>query len=170
MFVEPSPVPRFRNAPPAPPPSPPYLTTTTTRLIFAAPLVPGQTLSFSLTNAMPDDHLIVYKFLTSNSRLSSMSGTLSNRERYFVRPSAGLMAAGQTIQLCLNDPPPMADGKSLKDKILIRWAVIQRGTRVEAWTRHLTGSTRRKWLDMLLDEWDDQVVERKTRLKIRFVA
>ncbi|KAI8081386.1 uncharacterized protein BX664DRAFT_268352 [Halteromyces radiatus] len=229
MFVEPSPVPRFRNEPPAPPPSPPYLnvivqpfninnnnnnsaaetdendnasstrrhslitdnehsdipTIFTTlpqqlyhgldlrqqqqeeeqrrpRLVFTSPLHRGQTITFSLQNAIPDDHIIVYKFLTSNT----------NTERYFVRPSAGRMISGEThsdIMLFLNQVPPLAPGEVLKDKILVRWAVIQRGTQVEEWVNQLKESTRRKWLEMLLENWPDQVVERKTRISIRFV-
>ncbi|CAO3580492.1 unnamed protein product [Absidia cylindrospora] len=296
MFVEPSPVPRFRNEPPAPPPSPPYLnvivqpfdfTTSTAitapnennndeqqqqhdpvkrhsliadndhseiptifttlpqqfdhheqqqlssssqvlnqyehrrpRLIFTSPLQRGQTITFSLQNAIPDDHIIIYKFLTSNCKLcprqlnnnssslsasttstketlglsssssswstssifmsgtpktlssSSSSSSSANTERYFVRPSAGKMGVGEAhsdIMLFLNQVPPLAPGEILKDKILVRWAVIQRGTQVEAWTHQLKDSTRRKWLEMLLEKWPDQVVERKTRISIRFV-
>lgn len=197
MFVEPSPVPRFRNAPPAPPPSPPYLNIAfdtqhqRPRLVFSSPLKRGQTLSFSLQNTIPDDYIIVYKFLTSNSRLIprptnkpipnpswstptlTMAGTseaATSMERYFVRPSAGMMVNSSTdIRLCLNMVPPLSPGETLKDKIMVRWAVIQRGTRVEQWIQQLSPSTRRKWLEMLLDEWPDQVVERKTRLSIRFV-
>ncbi|SAM05890.1 hypothetical protein [Absidia glauca] len=241
MFVEPSPVPRFRNEPPAPPPSPPYLnvivqplhasnpnntnntspidrhsliaendhsdipTIFTTipqqiqqqhsplelpeqrpRLVFTSPLERGQTITFSLQNAIPDDHIIIYKFLTSNSRLqrkdtmglvSSSSWAPSSSlhpsmtERYFVRPSAGLMtAANADVMLFLNQTPsPLAPGEVLKDKILVRWAVIQRGTQVEAWTKKLKESNRRKWLEMLLEEWPDQVVEKRTRISIRFV-
>ncbi|CAO3579840.1 unnamed protein product [Absidia cylindrospora] len=268
MFVEPSPVPRFRNEPPAPPPSPPYLniivrpsassSTNYTddqqhplnsakeqhqssmtanpassdfptsisqqtyshaalqqqghhrpRLIFNAPLHRGQTIVFSLQNMIPGDHIIVYKFLTSNTKLfprqkrtgsktsaststdllglsstssswstsPSSSGlmagtTSSSTERYFVRPSAGKMVAGEThsdIRLFLNQVPMLAPGDILKDKILVRWAVIQRGTQVETWAQQLKDATRRKWLEMLLDTWPDQVVERKTRISIRFV-
>lgn len=240
MFVEPSPVPRFRNEPPAPPPSPPYLnvivqpldssnpnnsnntstidrhsliaendhsdipTIFTTippqikqqhpvdlpeqrpRLVFTSPLERGQTITFSLQNAIPDDHLIIYKFLTSNSRLQrkdsmglvsspswapSSAVHPSTTERYFVRPSAGLMTATHAdVMLFLNQTPsPLAPGEILKDKILVRWAVIQRGTQVEAWTKQLKESNRRKWLEMLLEEWPDQVVERRTRISIRFV-
>ncbi|ORZ00075.1 hypothetical protein BCR42DRAFT_339148 [Absidia repens] len=260
MFVEPSPVPRFRNEPPAPPPSPPYLnvivqpfdfttSATTTaanendndehqqqhdlvkqhsliadnghseiptifttlpqqfdhneqqllqqqfpsssqvlnqyehrrpRLIFTSPLQRGQTIAFSLQNTIPDDHIIIYKFLTSNCKLfprqrnhnsSSSTSTTSTKETMGLS-SAGKMGAGEAhsdIMLFLNQVPPLAPGEILKDKILVRWAVIQRGTQVEAWTQQLTDSTRRKWLEMLLEKWPDQVVERKTRISIRFV-
>ncbi|ORZ25107.1 hypothetical protein BCR42DRAFT_308271, partial [Absidia repens] len=133
------------------------------RLIFNAPLHRGQTIVFSLQNMIPGDHIIVYKFLTTAT---------SSMERYFVRPSAGRMVAGEThsdIRLFLNQVPMLAPGDILKDKILIRWAVIQRGTQVEAWAQQLKDATRRKWLEMLLDTWPDQVVERKTRISIRFV-
>jgi hypothetical protein len=81
-----------------------------------------------------------------------------------------MTAAHTDIMLFLNQPPaPLAPGEILKDKILVRWAVIQRGTQVEAWTKQLKESNRRKWLEMLLEEWPDQVVERRTRLSIRFV-
>ncbi|SAL99102.1 hypothetical protein [Absidia glauca] len=189
MFVEPSPVPRFRNAPPAPPPSPPYLNIAfdTHRLVFTSPLKRGQTLTFSLQNTTPDDYIVVYKFLTSNSRLVPRRPTTkpipnpswsipkteaatTSMERYFVRPSAGMMVNSSTdIRLCLNVVPLLSPGETLKDKILVRWAVIQRGTRVEQWIHQLAPATRRKWLEMLLDEWPDQVVERKTRISIRFV-
>lgn len=255
MFVEPSPVPRFRNEPPAPPPSPPYLnvivqpfdstnankksvqsliinddnknntdnipTIYTTlplttspdslyrqqqsilpslplhksRLTFHSPLQRGQTITFSLENAIPEDHIIIFKFLTSNSvlipkrRKSSSSSnhhlfninpsssyiptaSTTSTERYFVRPSAGKINRGQShsdILLFLNQVPPLNPGELLKDKILVRWAVIQRGTQVEAWVNQLKESTRRKWLEMLLERWPDQVVERKTRISIRFV-
>ncbi|CAO3641552.1 unnamed protein product [Cunninghamella blakesleeana] len=284
MFVEPSPVPRFRNEPPAPPPSPPYLnvivqplhlnnneennntnnnnntiqslitnednhqndnnekdnnipTIYTTlplssspdqythhliekqqhilnppplqksRLIFHSPLKRGQTLSFSLENAIPEDHIVIFKFLTSNSVLipkrrksssssfnyhqqqhqyglnpsssfitsnnnSNIKQSIASTERYFVRPSAGKIDVGQShsdILLFLNQVPPLNPGDMLKDKILVRWAVVQRGTQVEAWVNQLKESTRRKWLEMLLEKWPDQVIERKTRISIRFV-
>ncbi|KAF7730804.1 hypothetical protein EC973_001322 [Apophysomyces ossiformis] len=260
-FVEPSPVPRFRNVAPAPPPSPPYLhvlaepsndsndnsnnnnndgndvndekqlgrknssqsiittstdndspTVLTTRamehhhnktlttlypsrkpqLCFMTPLRRGQTLTFSLQNALPEDHIIVFKFLTSNAKLirrkkgempsvwlgSSTSSIAtaatghggSLMERYFVRPSAGRMISTDqaNIMLFLNQVPPLAPGEVLKDKILVRWAVIQRHTQVDAWVQSLPESTRRKWLEMLIEEWPDQVIVRETRIKIRF--
>ncbi|ORX59486.1 hypothetical protein DM01DRAFT_252351 [Hesseltinella vesiculosa] len=206
MFVEPSPVPRFRNEPPAPPPTPPYLNvfvqpptqdppasstshppplpqtalqpfssptanTKKPRLVFQSPLHRGQSIPFALHNTLPDDHLIIYKFLTSsNSSRSNQRGQDSHQERYYVRPSSGKISSFHAeIWLILNQTPPIADGASLKDKILVRWAVVQRGTQVEQWAQQqLTENTRRKWLEMLLEAWPDQVLERKTRLSIRF--
>ncbi|KAI9305548.1 hypothetical protein BJ944DRAFT_200860 [Cunninghamella echinulata] len=133
------------------------------RLTFHSPLQRGQTITFSLENAIPEDHIIIFKFLTTST---------TSTERYFVRPSAGKINRGQShsdILLFLNQVPPLNPGELLKDKILVRWAVIQRGTQVEAWVNQLKESTRRKWLEMLLERWPDQVVERKTRISIRFV-
>ncbi|KAI8150233.1 hypothetical protein BJV82DRAFT_586392 [Fennellomyces sp. T-0311] len=226
-FIEPSPVPRFRNAPPLPPASPPYLdilmqendsrrssiiqhdvdvpTVFTTpfdssqekkkkrHLCFRSPLQRGQTLTFSLQNVTPEEHIIVFKFLTSNAKLQrrrhSSSASLPQQttkwpaafgseshsslmERYFVRPSAGRMIeTDQTdIMLFLNQvPDELAPNEVLKDKILVRWAVIQRNTQVDAWIQAQSDSTRRKWLEMLVEQWPDQVIVRETRLKIRFV-
>ncbi|KAG2236830.1 hypothetical protein BDF21DRAFT_420124 [Thamnidium elegans] len=214
MFVEPSPVPRFRNVAPPPPPSPAYLniliqpqddeemviksplmneeeaTIFTTknsflhisdqprhehplyddesiqiqdkpRLYFNSPLRRGQTLKFSLQNTIPDDHIILYKFLTSNT-------TQQQPERYFVQPSAGKMVSTDqsNILLILNQPP---NEFVKKDKIMIQWAVIQKNTRIEQWVNNLPSSTRRKWINMLDEEWPDQVTIRMTRIKIRFV-
>ncbi|KAG0172406.1 hypothetical protein DFQ28_008733 [Apophysomyces sp. BC1034] len=241
-FVEPSPVPRFRNVPPAPPPSPPYLniiaqpsedvdghgddddgklkrknsiqsvisasidnvppTVFTTlpresqgralympwaprksQLCFQKPLSRGQTVMFSLQNAIPDEHVIVFKFLTSNAKLTRKKGDFASpwiapttgsggslMERYFVRPSAGRMVSTDqaSIMLFLNQVPPSVPGEILKDKILVRWAVIQRHTQVDAWVQSLSESTRRKWLEMLIEQWPDQVMVRETRIKIRF--
>ncbi|KAI8072846.1 hypothetical protein BC940DRAFT_291767 [Gongronella butleri] len=223
MFVEPSPVPRFRNEPPAPPPTPPYLSvlvqpgdlfanassqegnaqnaqnepmtpslrpsvasmTRKPRLVFQSPLYRGQAIPFALHNTLPDDHLIIFKFLTSSSSNNSShasaahthatatmhaSSDAHHQERYYVRPSSGKIDAFQAdILLILNQIPPLASGATLKDKILVRWAVVQRGTQVEQWVQQqLTEKTRRKWLEMLLETWPDQVMERKTRLSIRF--
>lgn len=244
-FIEPSPVPRFRNVAPAPPPSPPYLnihvlqknsnntnsddrrdsviapsddkvpTVYTTpaiiqqqqrqltyrqqqhrpqRLCFYAPLHRGQTLTFSLENALPEDHIIVYKFLTSNTKLRGSRRRAASKsaedekdggpwtpfhsnsasslmERYFVRPSAGRIVDQDQVQimLFLNQVPDLAPGDLIKDKVLVRWAVVQRDTKVDAWVRSLPESTRRKWLEMLLERWPDQVIVRETRLKIRFL-
>lgn len=218
MFVEPSPVPRFRNVAPPPPPSPAYLniliqpqddeemiiksplmneeeatifTTTKNsflhisdhprhkhplyddddnhsvqiedkpRLYFNSPLRRGQTLKFSLQNTIPDDHIILFKFLTSNT-------TQQQPERYFVQPSAGKMVSTDqsNILLILNQPP---NEFVKKDKIMIKWAVIQKNTRIEQWVNNLQSSTRRKWIEMLEEEWPDQVTIRMTRIKIRFV-
>ncbi|CAO3616438.1 unnamed protein product [Mucor hiemalis] len=231
MFVEPSPVPRFRNVAPPPPPSPPYLnilvneeeedisnesrihhiikspntddegipTIFTTqkeytarlcsptmeqplyddeemsllmnslkpkpipRLYFNQPLYRGQVLKFSLQNAIPDDHIILFKFLTSNNNNNS-----TQQERYFVRPSAGKMVSTdqKEIILFLNQVP---EEIIKKDKIMIRWAVIQKNTQIEQWVNTLNESTRKKWIDMLDEEWPDQVTIRMTRIKIRFV-
>lgn len=236
-FLETSPVPRFRNAPPAPPASPPYLhvsvaddpyesviqaedepdelggpTVFTTkrrpnsstatlstlasaasvnlcpRLYFHAPLSRGQTLAFCIHNALPEEHILVYKFLTSNAKLGrrrkrrsdhttrrsahvSVQQPIQSGERYFVRPSAGRMVAADhtEIMLFLNHVPTMHPDEVLKDKILVRWAVVQRHTQVDAWVQSLTENTRRKWLEMLVERWPDQVTVRETRLKIRFV-
>lgn len=236
MFVEPSPVPRFRNVAPPPPPSPPYLnilvndeeeednitnesrihhvikspgtddddiptvyttqkecTTTPTRLCsptmeqplydeeemsllmnslkpkpiprlyFNQPLYRGQVLKFSLQNAIPEDHIILFKFLTSNN-----NNNPTQQERYFVRPSAGKMVSTdqKEIVLFLNQVP---EEMIKKDKIMIRWAVIQKNTQIEQWVNTLSESTRKKWIDMLDEEWPDQVTIRMTRIKIRFV-
>ena len=265
-FIEPSPVPRFRNAPPLPPASPPYLdiimqqdessrtsiiqdeqeepiifttpfehtnksnnnnnndssndnndtnndnnmTTLSQRkkkkkrphLCFRSPLQRGQTLTFTLHNVTPEEHIIVFKFLTSNAKLQRQSRRHSSAslltlpqkdtyssnsskwtsfasqshsslmERYFVRPSAGRMIATDQmdIMLFLNQvPEDLALNEILKDKILLRWAVIQRNTKVDAWIKAQPDSTRRKWLEMLVEQWPDQVIVRETRLKIRFV-
>ncbi|CAO3656738.1 unnamed protein product [Mucor fragilis] len=246
MFVEPSPVPRFRNVAPAPPPSPPLMNIIVhsqaladnaasavhhiiqspatdedeptvfasknsvlsfqniyndpqqqqdqqqdafmtdherqmsllietlksppqkPRLYFSPPFRRGQTLNFSLKNMIPDDHIILFKFLTSNAS----PNVKGQPERYFVRPSAGKMVStDQTeIMLFLNQVPFLsADGSNrVKDKIMVRWAAIQRNTNIEAWVNSLHESTRRKWIDMLDEEWPDQVTIRMTRIKIRF--
>ncbi|KAI8638388.1 hypothetical protein BD408DRAFT_423107 [Parasitella parasitica] len=240
MFVEPSPVPRFRNVAPAPPPSPPLLNIIVhspetlddassdvhtiikspatdedeptvfaprdsilslqndndnndeddsmmsherqmallietlkgrpqkPRLYFNPPFRRGQTLNFSLKNMIPDDHIILFKFLTSNTSPNAKG----QPERYFVRPSAGKMvSADQTdIMLFLNQVP-FADGDAsdrVKDKIMIRWAAIQRNTEIATWTDSLPESSRRKWIDMLDEAWPDQVTIRMTRIKIRY--
>lgn len=226
MFIETSPVPRFRNVAPPPPPSPPYLdiiihqdtdvhsiikspmtdedeptvfthhhhtTTPSTfyqptndiimddhdrnisllyeslrprpptkpKLYFYSPLQRGQTIKFSLKNMIPEDHIILFKFLTTNNN------TKGQPERYFVRPSAGKMTTlDQTeIMLFLNQVP---SGPAPKDKIIVRWAAIQRHTVIEDWIHSLQESTRRKWLDMLEEQWPNQVTIRMTRIKIRF--
>jgi hypothetical protein len=240
MFVEPSPVPRFRNAAPPPPPSPLYLNILVDkgiegidntihsiikspatdedeptifaskdsiiakrqsapqedewqmndntfmdehdrqmslliehlkprlpqkpRLCFYAPFRRGQTLQFSLQNTIPEDHIILFKFLTSN-----VSPNIKGQpERYFVRPSAGKMVSTdqKDIILFLNQVP--FDAEHEKDKIMIRWAVIQKGTQIEEWVNSLQESTRRKWIDMLDEQWPDQVTIRMTRIKVRF--
>lgn len=176
----------------------------TPKLSFCSPLKRGQTLTFSLYNAVPDDYVIVYKFLTSNAALTSakrrhstsssssisaapidqkswlsstgsriMGGGSSSSlmERYFVRPSAGRIvdADRADIMLFLNQVPELSPGDVLKDNILVRWAVVQRNTKVDTWVQSLNESTRRKWLEMLVEEWPDQVVVRETRLRIRFL-
>ncbi|KAI9249147.1 hypothetical protein BDA99DRAFT_445814 [Phascolomyces articulosus] len=136
------------------------------QLCFRSPLQRGQTLTFSLHNVTPEEHIIVFKFLTNNHSHSSLM------ERYFVRPSAGRMIETDQmdIMLFLNQvPEDLAPNEILKDKILVRWAVIQRNTKVEAWMQAQPDSTRRKWLEMLVEQWPDQVIIRETRLKIRFV-
>ncbi|KAL0142839.1 hypothetical protein V8B55DRAFT_1471857 [Mucor lusitanicus] len=235
MFVEPSPVPRFRNVAPAPPPSPPLMNIIVhspammdntiikspatdkdeptvfaskdsvlsfqnsdaqhqeqdafmtdherqmsllietlksppqkPRLYFNPPFRRGQTLNFSLKNMIPDDHIILFKFLTSNAS----PNVKGQPERYFVRPSAGKMVStDQTeIMLFLNQVPFLSvDGSNrVKDKIMVKWAAIQRNTNIETWVNSLHESTRRKWIDMLDEEWPDQVTIRMTRIKIRF--
>ncbi|KAI9320001.1 hypothetical protein BX666DRAFT_1918396 [Dichotomocladium elegans] len=244
-FREPSPVPRFRNAPPPPPPSPPYLeilvrhdrpqqTSTivddttvfvqkekarltadslvsedvlpiTRRLSFTSPWHRGQTLFFTLFNALPEEHLIVFKFLTPNTKLSSSATSISSKrsssiasmmtttsaaaaaasqERYFVRPSTGTTVDQTEVMLFLNqvpeEQPPRNNNNNnnnnnnstkilFRDKIIVRWAIVQRRTQVEAWVLSLPESMRRKWLEMLIERWADQVVVRETRLKIRFL-
>lgn len=218
MFVEPSPVPRFRNVAPPPPPSPAYLNILThpdeaeemiirsplmdeeettvfsnkssflripddeeetplfdeeedednymqtqkkPRLYFHSPLQRGQTLRFSLQNTIPEDHIILFKFLTSNT-------AQQQPERYFVQPSAGKMDSNvqSPILLILNQPP---NEFVKKDRIMIRWAVIQKNTNIEHWVNNLQDSTRRRWIDMLDEEWPNQVTIRMTRIKIRFL-
>ena len=224
MFVEPSPVPRFRNVAPPPPPSPPYLNilvgeqdenhageihiksddeepTVFTqkdlslnkpsnqpgieqalyddeelnllmeslnpppipkpRLYFHQPLYRGQIIKFSLQNAIPDDHIILFKFLTSNTQHNQP-------ERYFVRPSAGKMDSTdqKDIILFLNQVP---NEQMIKDKIMIRWAVVQKNSEIQKWVDTLHDKTRKKWIDMLDEEWPDQVTIRMTRIKIRFM-
>jgi hypothetical protein len=222
MFVEPSPVPRFRNVAPPPPPSPPYLnilvnqheqhdllsilTDTeeptiftqrdslllsseptmeqplydeeemshlleslkpkpTPKLYFTAPLYRGQILKFSLQNVIPEDHIILFKFLTSNTQNCDEK---YEPERYFVRPSAGKITSNQNndIVLFLNHVPTVP---IKKDKIMIRWAVIQKHTAIETWVNSLHDSTRKKWIDMLDEQFPDQVTIRMTRIKIRFL-
>jgi hypothetical protein len=86
-------------------------------------------------------------------------------ERYFIRPSAGKILSGcQLIMLFLNQIPARDEKK---DKILVKYAVIQRNTRVEDWLMKLNDNTRRKWIDMVEEEWPELV--RSTRIRIRFV-
>ncbi|KAJ8656640.1 hypothetical protein O0I10_007717 [Lichtheimia ornata] len=164
------------------------------RLCFTSPWHRGQTLFFTLHNALPEDHIIVFKFLTSNAKLSpnssasstrssfiggSSGSSLASQERYFVRPSAGKTSDQTQVMLFLNQVPDLDDAASektsstkrmvLKDKILVRWAAIQRHTQVASWVESLPDSTRRRWLEMLVERWPDQVVVRETRLKIRFL-
>jgi hypothetical protein len=251
MFIEPSPVPRFRNvAPPPPPspPSPPYMNIIVdqanlddhdstsqksgyisiikspaiqddqptifapkdiisasklnsfddeqdrrmsllmeslcprqikkTLLYFYPPYQRGQTIKFTLQNAIPEDHIILFKFLTSNASKKQKGNTNANvtnstaqPERYFVRPSAGRMvSADQTdIILFLNQVPTLCPGELLKDKILVRWAVIQKNTRIEEWVKTLSEDTRKKWIDMLAEQWPNQVTIQMTKIKIHFV-
>ncbi|KAI7875648.1 hypothetical protein K492DRAFT_173167 [Lichtheimia hyalospora FSU 10163] len=190
-------------------PSPPSITSCTTlsytdpllkssrksrRLCFTSPWHRGQTLFFTLHNALPEDHIIVFKFLTSNAKLSpnssasstrssfiggSSGSSIASQERYFVRPSAGRTSDQTQVMLFLNQVPDLDDTASerssttkrivLKDKILVRWAAIQRHTQVASWVQSLPDSTRRRWLEMLVERWPDQVVIRETRLKIRFL-
>ncbi|CDS12825.1 hypothetical protein LRAMOSA05009 [Lichtheimia ramosa] len=163
------------------------------RLCFTSPWHRGQTLFFTLHNALPEDHIIVFKFLTSNAKLSpgssasstrssfiggSSGSSIASQERYFVRPSAGRTSDQTQVMLFLNQVPDLDDAASersstkrmvLKDKILVRWAAIQRDTQVASWVESLPDSTRRRWLEMLVERWPDQVVVRETRLKIRFL-
>ncbi|CEP07515.1 hypothetical protein [Parasitella parasitica] len=238
MFVEPSPVPRFRNVAPAPPPSPPLLNIIVhapdtlddansnmhtiikspatdeseptvfasrdsilsfqndnndeddimmsqerqmallietlkgrpqrPRLYFNPPFRRGQTLNFSLKNMIPDDHIILFKFLTSNTS----PNVKGQPERYFVRPSAGkIVSTDQTdIMLFLNQVPFADEDTSgrVKDKIMIRWAAIQRDTEIETWANSLPERSRRKWIDMLDEEWPDQVTIRMTAINDSF--
>ncbi|KAI9470941.1 MAG: hypothetical protein EXX96DRAFT_586278 [Benjaminiella poitrasii] len=252
MFVEPSPVPRFRNVAPPPPPSPPYLnivvrnedsenyiiksptieedeltvfgyrklvkkTPTTVvsssastfnydkhvsidhpsdeqhmsllidtlrstikqpkpRICFDPPFHRGQTALFTLRNTMPEEHVILFKFLTNHHNSGSLQQSDRKRaatERYFVRPSAGKIMMNEDhiyemdIRVFLNQIPH-AMTVAMKDEIIIRWAVIQRNTEIEDWVNSLQESTRRRWIDMLDERWSDQVIIRMTRIKIRF--
>ena len=124
----------------------------------------------------------MFKFLTVNvKRETSRSsvrhtGTIGGEaisakhevERYFVRPSAGRIVDEDqpyaTIDLILNRVPE----KILKDKILVRYAVIQRNTEIGAYVLSMKESTRRKWLELLDEKWQDQVTLRESKIKIRF--
>ncbi|KAI7903459.1 uncharacterized protein BX663DRAFT_433385 [Cokeromyces recurvatus] len=237
MFVEPSPVPRFRNVAPPPPPSPPYLNiivhkedpneeciiqspafeddpftifaSTKTihhptplpntevfnynkhlsieehnttdeqrmsllietlkstikqpkpRIYFHPPFQRGQTARLTLRNTMPEDHVIIFKFLTTHQGLKKTSG-----ERYFVKPSAGKFSTDQLdIRVFLNQIPT----ELIKDELIIRWAIIQRHTEIEDWAnKTLHDSNRRQWIDLLDERWPGQVIVRLTRIKIRF--
>ncbi|KAI8993508.1 hypothetical protein BDB01DRAFT_716279 [Pilobolus umbonatus] len=145
-------------------------------LFFYSPFLRGQTITFSLQNLFPEDNIIVFKFLTSNSNHAFHTNRYYNgkqpAERYFVQPSAGRLTMEQStdILLFLNQAPIMNPDEVLKDKIVIKWAVIQKNTEIEAWVNSLQDSTRRKWIDMLEDEWSDQVTLRMTSIKIRFIS
>ncbi|KAI8374313.1 uncharacterized protein BYT42DRAFT_499333, partial [Radiomyces spectabilis] len=140
------------------------------KLCFLSPLRRGQTLTFSLENVVPEDHVIVSSF-SSTWSVNTTAKEAAMMERYFVRPSAGRMVADHhtDIMLFLNQVPPLNPGEVLKDKIIVRWAVIQRNTQVDRWVQNLSESTRRKWLEMVAERWPDQVVLRETKIKIRFV-
>ncbi|KAG0746226.1 hypothetical protein G6F57_004028 [Rhizopus arrhizus] len=220
IFVEPSPVPRFRNLPPPPPPSPPYMNilidddnhrrmsiiqspvsaededvpTIYTekfssnqetpviplnerrmllliqslntaekkhRLYFKRPYHKGQVLTFSLQNTLPEDHVILFKFMTSNTN----NGT----ERYFIRPSAGKIDSihSTEIMLFLNQVP--SEQERIKDKIMIRWAIIQRDSEIESHVHQLQESTRRKWIELLEEQWPNQFTIKMTKIKIDFL-
>ncbi|KAI8990836.1 hypothetical protein BDF20DRAFT_812444 [Mycotypha africana] len=151
-------------------------------LYFSAPWHRGQRITFSLKNTFPEDHIILFKFMTSTAAANNTIMNKSNR--YFVRPSAGKMVSSSAtdqmnIMLFLNQVPEgftdsgrgvegLKTVTKLKDKIIIRWAAIQRNTRIEAWVNSLQESTRRKWIDMLDEEWPDQVTIHMTRIKVRF--
>ncbi|KAI7851351.1 hypothetical protein BDC45DRAFT_445619, partial [Circinella umbellata] len=138
-------------------------------LCFRSPLQRGQTLTFTLNNVTPEEHIIVFNNKWPSFASQSHSSLM---ERYFVRPSAGRMIETDQmdIMLFLNQVPEnLAPNEILKDKILLRWAVIQKNTKVDAWIQAQPDSTRRKWLEMLVEQWPDQVIVRETRLKIRFV-
>lgn len=227
MFLEPSPVPRFRNVAPPPPPSPPYMNiiideelsnsnnndiisiiqpfeddSTPTiltpksiinqtkqssneystdeherrisllieslklnqnkkkyKLYFHEPYFRGQTLRLSLENTIPEDHIILFKFLTTN--------TNNKVERYFVRPSAGKIVDSREtdIMIFLNQVPP----QQTKDTLIIRWAAVQRNTEIETWLNNLPELTRRRWIDMLDEQWPNQVTIKLTKIKVEFV-
>ncbi|CAO3680243.1 unnamed protein product [Rhizopus stolonifer] len=127
-------------------------------LVFKKPYFRGQTLKFSLHNPLPEDHIVLFKFMTSNR---------DQTERFMIRPSAGKLDSLEEaeIRLFLNKAP-----QHNKDKIIIRWAVVQKNSEIERWVNeHLNESTKRRWIDLLDETWKDQVLLKLTRIKVDFI-
>ncbi|OAD78595.1 hypothetical protein PHYBLDRAFT_140663 [Phycomyces blakesleeanus NRRL 1555(-)] len=158
-------------------------------LLFPLPCFRGQSITLGLNNTHPDHYILIFKFLTGNNStrpsvrhsiatipmvLKRSSEAPSPRdiqaERYFIKPSAGMIRTGARfpITLFLNNPPGISQGDVLKDKILVRWAMIQKNTKVAAWALELPEESRRKWLEMLIQQWPDQIVVRETKIYIQF--
>ncbi|KAI9028137.1 hypothetical protein CLU79DRAFT_697101 [Phycomyces nitens] len=138
-------------------------------LLFTLPCFRGQSITLGLNNTHPDHHILIFKFLTGNNKPSRHSiSTIPLR--YFIKPSAGMIKTGARfpITLFLNNPPGVSQGDVLKDKILVRWAMIQKNTKVAAWALDLPEESRRKWLEMLIQQWPDQIVVRETKIYIHF--
>ncbi|KAL0092436.1 hypothetical protein J3Q64DRAFT_1634252 [Phycomyces blakesleeanus] len=131
-------------------------------LLFPLPCFRGQSITLGLNNTHPDHYILIFKFLTGNNNIQA--------ERYFIKPSAGMIRTGARfpITLFLNNPPGISQGDVLKDKILVRWAMIQKNTKVAAWALELPEESRRKWLEMLIQQWPDQIVVRETKIYIQF--
>ncbi|KAI8582981.1 hypothetical protein K450DRAFT_225729 [Umbelopsis ramanniana AG] len=164
-FVEPSPIPRMKRAD-----QPRCLMVNIVnsglgkadpkRLIFKQPLIRGATLPFELCNTS-SDHLIVYKFLTLCS---------PRQERYFIRPSAGVIFDGKVkVVLFLNNAPQIAPGEVIRDKVLVRYAVVEKGGEAEQWIRNLDDSCRRRWLEMVREKFRGLIV-REMKVKVRLVG
>ncbi|GAB5592967.1 hypothetical protein Unana1_07867 [Umbelopsis nana] len=164
-FVEPSPIPRMKRAD-----QPRCLMVNITssgftkadprRLIFKQPLIRGATLPFELCN-ISSDHLIIYKFLTLCS---------PRQERYFIRPSAGVIFDGKVkVVLFLNNAPQVAPGEVVRDKVLVRYAVIEKGGEAEQWIRGLDDNCRRRWLEMVREKFRGLIV-REMKVKVRLVG
>jgi hypothetical protein len=164
-FVEPSPIPRMKRAD-----QPRCLMVNIMnnglgkadprRLIFKQPLIRGATLPFELCNTS-SDHLIIYKFLTLCS---------PRQERYFIRPSAGVIFDGKVkVVLFLNNAPQIAPGEVIRDKVLVRYAVVEKGGEAEQWIRNLDDSCRRRWLEMVREKFRGLIV-REMKVKVRLVG
>lgn len=164
-FVEPSPIPRMKRAD-----QPRCLMVNITsngftksdprRLIFKQPLIRGATIPFELCNTS-SSHLIVYKFLTLCS---------PRQERYFIRPSAGVIFDGKVkVVLFLNNAPKVASGEVVRDKVLVRYAVIEKGGEAEQWIRTLDDNCRRRWLEMVREKFRGLIV-REMKVKVRLVG
>jgi hypothetical protein len=164
-FVEPSPIPRMKRAD-----QPRCLMVNIMssglgkadprRLIFKQPLIRGATLPFELCNTS-SDHLIIYKFLTLCS---------PRQERYFIRPSAGVIFDGKVkVVLFLNNAPQIAPGEVIRDKVLVRYAVVEKGGEAEQWIRKLDDSCRRRWLEMVREKFRGLIV-REMKVKVRLIG
>ncbi|KAG2179871.1 hypothetical protein INT43_003657 [Umbelopsis isabellina] len=164
-FVEPSPIPRMKRAD-----QPRCLMVNTLsngfnkgdprRLIFRQPLLRGSTIPFELVNTS-SDHFIIYKFLTLCS---------PQQERYFIRPSAGVIFDSKVkVVLFLNNAPQIPHGETIRDKVLVRYAVIEKGGEAEQWIRGLDDQCRRRWLEMVREKFRGLIV-REMKVKVRLVG